>query len=521
MLLAVGMNSILTVFSQELNHAFQKRPFLLLIDLILAALLMALTGGWRSPYYLYALNPLLAAAFFFRLKGAILATTIFLPFYFLAIIGNIGRQGAPPDFLVVLTAVVGAYLISGAFGYAALLLGQLQKTRDNLYSTNLEMQVLQKLTTALQRAADMPAVQESVLAAVTSDLGFPQAAIGLIDENGAVIDDWRVQRPENGRSTQTQHAIINPHALDDAGSPIAKAVKTQQIRRTPRAANSGNSKPCLALKTDDCLIIPLIWGMQPVGVLLIDIANQPDQNNQYQLLEAIARQTAVSLGMMMTRLRRAKESAIQEERSRIALDLHDTISQSLFGIVYTLQGCLTLLEKDPQAVKPELRWALGTAQDVRQKIRHTIHNMWPRELTATQFETDLRTYAVDVLQANNLEINFDIRGDFGALSPPARRSMYRICQEALTNVVHHAAANESRICVDVDGGRARLLVRDNGRGFDPALALSQTHAGEHFGLRGMQERAKALGGTCKIYSQPAAGASIVIDFPANTQAHHE
>ena len=89
------------------------------------------------------------------------------------------------------------------------------------------------------------------------------------------------------------------------------------------------------------------------------------------------------------------------------------------------------------------------------------------------FEEDLRTFTVDVLQTTELEITFDIRGEFNTLSPPARRGMYRICQESLTDIVHHAAAHRSRICVDVAEGRARFILRDNGRGFEPVVALAQ------------------------------------------------
>ena len=261
-----------------------------------------------------------------------------------------------------------------------------------------------------------------------------------------------------------------------------------------------------------------ILELTPIDLVM---TGQEEDAAQLKALEAIARQTVVSLGMMMTRVRRAKESAIQEERTRIALDLHDTVSQSLFGLVYTLQGTLRLITENSQAIKPELEWALTTAEDVRQKIRATIHNMWPEELTAEKFEEDLRNYTVDVLQATELEVTFDILGEFNTLSPPARRGMYRICQESLTNIVHHAAAQQSRICVDVTDGRARFILRDDGRGFEPNVALAQTYREDHFGLRGMRERAAALGGTCEIFSQFDAGTSIAIDIPANAQAHHE
>jgi signal transduction histidine kinase len=363
--------------------------------------------------------------------------------------------------------------------------------------------------------------------------------MGLVNPQGQSIGDWQAQDRQDDQPLALTN--LEPIPLEAESNLFIRAVLNQHIERfqvpgqslslsedrqntafqSTVGKDSNDRHDGRQFGISDGLVLPLVWGVQPVGVLLIDLTGQEKNAAQLKALEAIAQQTAVSLGMMMTRVRRAKESAIQEERTRIALDLHDTVSQSLFGLVYTLQGTLKIFSEDPQAIRPELEWALTTAEDVRQRIRATIHNMWPEELTAEKFEEDLRTYTVDVLQATELEIAFDIRGEFNTLSPPARRGMYRICQESLTNIVHHAAAHQSRICVDVADGRARFILRDNGRGFEPSLALAQTYQEDHFGLRGMRERAAALGGTCEIYSQLNAGTSIIIDIPANAQAHHE
>ena len=277
--------------------------------------------------------------------------------------------------------------------------------------------------------------------------------------------------------------------------------------------------PDARLVGQNCLILPLLWGIRPVGVLLVDMTGREQDTARRQSLEAMARQTGTSLGMMITRLSRARERAIQEERARIARDIHDTVSQSLFGLVFTLDGCLKMLPHDPAAIAPELAWASQTADEVRQEIRQTIMDMWAEEaMTPQQFEMDLRQYVADLLPAAGLQVGFDVRGDFASLSPRARRSMYRIAQEALTNVVHHAAASEAKVCVDVVTGRARLVIRDNGRGFEPDLVLAQAYDREHFGLRGMQERARSLGGTCDLFTRPGAGTSIVVDFPASPDA---
>ena len=110
-------------------------------------------------------------------------------------------------------------------------------------------------------------------------------------------------------------------------------------------------------------------------------------------------------------------------------------------------------------------------------------------------------------------LTFDIRGDFASLSPLARRSMYRISQEALNNIATHAQAESAKVCVDVENGRAQLVIRDDGCGFPLKTILNRPTNHDHFGLHGMQKRAQTLGGECHIFSQPGAGTSIVVDIP--------
>lgn len=210
---------------------------------------------------------------------------------------------------------------------------------------------------------------------------------------------------------------------------------------------------------------------------------------------------------------RAQRMAVQEERIRIAQDIHDTVSQSLFGIVYTLDGCIKMLPNQPEAVEPELRRVLVVAEETRSEVRKSILDIWPSELTADKFVLDLRKYAVGICQADELEIDFDVSGDFSQLSALARRSLYRISQEALANIAHHAAASKAQVCVEVTRDQAMLSIRDNGRGFDPEQALKREYGREHFGLWGMQERARSLGGTVEINSQPGEGASVIVDIP--------
>lgn len=506
LLLAITSNTFISVMSNTLNRALRQRPWLLLLDLLLMAFIIALSGGWQTPFYLYALNPLLITAFFFGLRGALMAATCFLPLYLAALFVVLHQTGPSPNWLMVFTAIVGSFLISGTFGYASSVVTNLHQAQADLSQTHRNLEVIHQLTLSLQSASSVEEVQEKVLDALTTELGFSQALIGLVDEEGDNLTGWLGRtshnghiasqievalQPENGMAAQ---ALLTRRALQVNGQPLVND-------GTLNAHFSGGNGR----------ILPMMLREHPVGVLIVSHPSPPTPN-QLDSLEAIAGQAAVTIGTTMLCIDRARKLAVQEERLRIAQDIHDTVSQSLFGIVFTLDGSLKLLPNHPDEAIPELKRALETADAVRQEIRHSILDLWPTQLTAERFTADLHKYAEEMCQ-NDTEFIFDIRGNFAALSPKARRSLYRISQEALNNVVQHALAREARICVDVAEGRAKLVVRDDGQGFDTAVALAQEFNREHFGLRGIKERTKALGGDCHIFSKPGAGTSIVVDIP--------
>jgi two-component system sensor histidine kinase UhpB len=112
-------------------------------------------------------------------------------------------------------------------------------------------------------------------------------------------------------------------------------------------------------------------------------------------------------------------------------------------------------------------------------------------------------------------VDFSIGGDFGRLSPAIRRSLYRVAQEALANAAHHAGVDSARVCLRVEGEQVYLSVQDRGRGFDPEVALARERDRERFGLRGMQERIRTLGGECEILSHADQGTVVLARMPVN------
>jgi signal transduction histidine kinase len=157
-------------------------------------------------------------------------------------------------------------------------------------------------------------------------------------------------------------------------------------------------------------IFPLMLREHSVGILLVDADDGREDTAHFHSLQAIANQAAVSLGATMMCIDRAQRLAVQEERVRIARDIHDTVSQSLFGIVFTLDGCLKLLDEQPDIVALELRRVLKVAEETRAEVRKSILDIWPSEMTAGSFVTDLQKFAADICQVGDLQMAFDVDG---------------------------------------------------------------------------------------------------------------
>jgi two-component system sensor histidine kinase DegS len=171
-------------------------------------------------------------------------------------------------------------------------------------------------------------------------------------------------------------------------------------------------------------------------------------------------------------------------------------------------------------VKKELIELRSLANNAHDEVRRSIFDLWPSALTIELFMADLTNYVGSCCRPRPFSIIFSNNGDFNSLSSGMRRTVYRMAQEALANSAKHSGAQFARLCLTVTDDEVYLVVSDEGRGFDPEVALSRSLNREHFGLRGIQERAHAMGGEFEINSQPNAGARIIITLPIDGHHHH-
>ena len=504
---ALLANSVISIFNRRLNKIVLEYPVLIGADLIFSVSLLSISGGTHSPYYLYALGPLLAGAFFFQVRGALITSLLFTPLYIFA--GIFNPQSF--DINIAATQLAGIWLIPLLFAYPSTLLKSINEASGELSAAHRQLEIIHDLTVLLQAAPDLISVQERVLGAVTTDLGFSKAVVAMVDPALEEIGGWLVY-PKEASFPQ-----VKPLPLKSENGEVIKALLNRTSFTTEGQFLIQDKSLNNWLAENKWLVMPLYLREHPVGVLLVEESGLTKEKES--TLMTVANQAALALGTTILCIDRARRLAVETERNRIARDIHDTVAQSLFGIVYSLDACITMLPQKADDVRNELIELRSLANSAHDEVRRSIFDLWPSALTIELFMADLTNYVNSCCRPRSFSIIFSNNGDFNSLSAGMRRTVYRMAQEALANSARHSGAPSARLCLTVTDDEVYLVISDDGKGFDPSTALSRSLNREHFGLHGMRERALAIGGDCEIISQPNAGARIMINLPINGHKH--
>ncbi len=204
-------------------------------------------------------------------------------------------------------------------------------------------------------------------------------------------------------------------------------------------------------------------------------------------------------------------SAQEAERQRIARELHDATGQSLTAIGLGLRGVSTALGVAPPAVANKLRQLEHLAASSLDELRRLIADLRPSHLDDLGLPAALRWYSKEVNQRFGLEVQVEIAGEQQPLSPPVKIALFRIAQEALTNVVKHSGATAASVRLAFDQLEVRLQIEDNGRGFE--LSTNGNKGRPAWGMLGMRERAELLGGQFQAASVVGQGTQIAVILP--------
>lgn len=211
-------------------------------------------------------------------------------------------------------------------------------------------------------------------------------------------------------------------------------------------------------------------------------------------------------------IERAGMKAGEQERARLARELHDSVAQALYGITLGAKTARATLEKDPAKTRASLDYTIRLAEGGVSEMKALLFSLRPDALEEGGLVAALTQHAHALEARHGLTVHADLKTE-PVLSPQGQEATYRIAQEALHNVVKHARASEVWLSLKQQNQRVILSVKDNGRGFDPLAQGRGT-----LGQRSMRERAVGIGGQLSVLSEVGLGTEITLTVPLEALA---
>ena len=307
-----------------------------------------------------------------------------------------------------------------------------------------------------------------------------------------------------------------------AGAPIYSHAQVSFLKDHPLPASSPERKERLkATAAIPILARNRVVACLNVGSLSVDAIPAPSR----RALEAVAGQIGLALMRLRAEqasrrshaaLRRlaAEQAETQEnERRRIARELHDQVGQTIAGLALSLKQFLNILPRAPDdTLRGRLSAYVRLLEETTGHIRGIIADLRPPLLDEYGLSAALHQYGKDLSARTNVPVRVWIDDDLPRLKPNEENALFRIAQEALANACSHAGASEIVLSLEADARSVHLLVRDNGAGFDVARAEAPSRR-PHWGLSIMKERALGVGGQCRVVSAPGGGTQVIAEVP--------
>ncbi|MEU8775209.1 GAF domain-containing sensor histidine kinase [Streptomyces sp. NPDC048606] len=376
---------------------------------------------------------------------------------------------------------------------------------------------------AMSRHLEVHDVLRTIVASARELLDAEYAALGVPDDHGGfaqfVVDGVSEEQWRRIGPLPRQHGILAAMLHQDGPERLA------DVRRDPRFGGWPAAHPEMA----DFLGMPIRDGEETLGALFLANKRTPEgagddpgapapadpgprrgfTDEDEELLSLLAQHAALAL--TNARLyERGRELTIAEERSRLAHELHDAVSQKLFSLRLTAQAAATLVDRDPARAKGELQQVAALAAEAADELRAAVTELRPAALDEDGLVATLRNHVRVLDRAHEAHVTFTCDG-VRALPAAQEEAVLRVAQEALHNALRHSGSDRVEVTLArTPQGGAVLRVRDRGRGFTPSTVRT---AGRHLGLVSMRDRASGAGGRLDVRSEPGTGTTIEMEVP--------
>lgn len=382
------------------------------------------------------------------------------------------------------------------------------RTRQ-LQVERLVIEVTEEVTSELELDRVLPKVMEIAVDLAGADGGV----IALLDEERNIIRYPYIHRlpPELVDVTVSKGEGLSGEVMT-TGEPMVIDNYEAYVNAVPAFVEAG----LMSVAT-----VPVVSGDRTFGalsVLSIDEA-KAFSDRDLALLTAIGRQAGIAIenAYLYENMRfyaRQITQAQENERRRIARELHDDTIQSLVGLSRRLEALATSRDMLSAEVTARISELQQTTGEVIKRVRRFSQDLRPSILDDLGLLPTLEELTADLNRQDGLHAEFRVKGEERRLSSEMELTLFRIAQEALNNVRRHADAEHVITTVELSDSAVTLTVEDDGKGFNPPTLTDHPTAGGKLGLIGMHERARLLGGSLILDSEPGRGTKVIVNVPA-------
>jgi signal transduction histidine kinase len=255
--------------------------------------------------------------------------------------------------------------------------------------------------------------------------------------------------------------------------------------------------------------VPIVAADEVIGAFYLTEKAPSFDAADEELIEILAAHAAIAI--TNARLyEQSRELSILSERNRLALELHDVVSQKLFSLILSAEAAATLLDRDPQAARSQVARLQTLSREALDELRSLILGLRPPELARDGLAGALRKEIAMLERVHGVAIGLDVEGDVDGQAERCL-AVLRIANEAIHNALRHASPEHVSVSLHATDGELTVAVTDDGVGFEPSRRELRSR---HLGLTSMEERARELGGRLEIRSAPGAGTTVRLEVPA-------
>ncbi|MEE9400134.1 MAG: GAF domain-containing protein [Dehalococcoidales bacterium] len=397
---------------------------------------------------------------------------------------------------------------------------ELATSRDELMSRNEELSALNAISATVSQSLNLKEVLENALQKVLEVIGSKAGCVFLRDSSSHRLG----MTADIGSSATFRCQESGTATANCACHRVLQDQETLMVNHISQCPTLGDG---MAKEDFDWFVsVPLISKNRTLGIMNVACAGGRNfTENDFRLLDSIGRHVGLAIeNSVLYEEAKQKEqlrgqllssviSAQEEERKRIARELHDEYGQTLTGVIMGMESIEDMIPSRQSKLREKLGNAKALILRALEDIRQLTLDLRPSTLDDLGLTTAIRAYAHNHLEIMGVKVKFESRGLRKRLTPTVETALFRIMQEAIHNIVKHAAAKNVRIRMSVDNGIITAMVADDGRGFNVDDVLRTSTEMRSLGLVGIQERAALLGGTFIIKSQVGRGTQLEVEIP--------